>query len=165
MSTSIIFVYTTHRDLPNYSLQIKSTEVIINLIPHHAFRHDCLPNDHSHYPVDPRGCDFPLLVSLCLQLDDSRNGLGIQLGAHKARLQAQLCGRGMLFTSSNADYDSGTGRCVPIGGNTLDGDQWLADCRQAGTADGYYRYKKDDTLDLSVTLWHVRIHVWHIATK
>ncbi|KAG6155839.1 hypothetical protein E4U37_000826 [Claviceps purpurea] len=25
--------------------------------------------------------------------------------------------------------------------------------RQAGTVDGYYRYKKDDTLDLSVTLW------------
>ncbi|KAG6256747.1 hypothetical protein E4U23_000960 [Claviceps purpurea] len=44
-------------------------------------------------------------------------------------------------------------QCVPIGGNTLDGDQWLADCRQAGTVDGYYRYKKDDTLDLSVTLW------------
>ncbi|KAG6222299.1 hypothetical protein E4U26_005348 [Claviceps purpurea] len=40
-------------------------------------------------------------------------------------------------------------QCVPIGGNTLDGDQWLADCRQAGTVDGYYRYKKDDTLDLS----------------
>ncbi|KAG6112794.1 hypothetical protein E4U13_004105 [Claviceps humidiphila] len=52
-----------------------------------------------------------------------------------------------------ADYDSGTGRCVPIGVNVLDGDRWLADCRQAGTVDGYYRYNKDETLDLSTTLW------------
>ncbi|KAG6290770.1 hypothetical protein E4U09_004276 [Claviceps aff. purpurea] len=58
-------------------------------------------------------------------------------------------------------------QCVPIGGNTLDGDQWLADCRQAGTVDGYYRYKKDDTLDLSVTLWVWKaskfIHVRRLA--
>ncbi|KAG6030385.1 hypothetical protein E4U19_000497 [Claviceps sp. Clav32 group G5] len=52
-----------------------------------------------------------------------------------------------------ANYDSGTGRCVPIGVAQIDGDQWLADCRQAGTVDGYYRYKKDDTVDLSTTLW------------
>ncbi|KAG5961706.1 hypothetical protein E4U57_006043 [Claviceps arundinis] len=55
--------------------------------------------------------------------------------------------------AGGADYDSGSGRCIPNGDNTLDGDQWLADCRRDGTVDGYYRYKKDDTLDLSVTLW------------
>ncbi|KAG5932836.1 hypothetical protein E4U60_004942 [Claviceps pazoutovae] len=38
-----------------------------------------------------------------------------------------------------ANYDSGTGR--------------------AGTVDGYYRYNKDDTLDLSVQLW-----VWQASS-
>ncbi|KAG6201182.1 hypothetical protein E4U47_003791 [Claviceps purpurea] len=52
-----------------------------------------------------------------------------------------------------ANYDEGTGRCVRVGVNEIDGDQWLADCRQAGTVDGYYRYKKDDTVDTSVQLW------------
>ncbi|KAG6210356.1 hypothetical protein E4U50_002688 [Claviceps purpurea] len=64
-----------------------------------------------------------------------RNVLGVQLGAHKAT------------------YDSGTGRCVAIGVAQIDGDQWLKNCRRAGTIDGYYRYNKDDTLDLSTTLW------------
>ncbi|KAG5935014.1 hypothetical protein E4U59_005865 [Claviceps monticola] len=52
-----------------------------------------------------------------------------------------------------ANYDSGTGRCIPIGVGEIDGYQWLADCVQAGTVDGYYRYKQDDSLDLSVQLW------------
>ncbi|KAG6240741.1 hypothetical protein E4U25_007527 [Claviceps purpurea] len=55
--------------------------------------------------------------------------------------------------AGQADYDSGTGRCVAIGVAQIDGDQWLKDCRRAGTIDGYYRYNKDDTLDLSTTLW------------
>ncbi|KAG6290769.1 hypothetical protein E4U09_004275 [Claviceps aff. purpurea] len=45
------------------------------------------------------------------------------------------------------------GQFVAIGVAQIDGDQWLKDCRRAGTIDGYYRYNKDDTLDLSTTLW------------
>ncbi|KAG6259952.1 hypothetical protein E4U49_005439 [Claviceps purpurea] len=47
--------------------------------------------------------------------------------------------------AGQATYDSGTGRCVAIGVAQIDGDQWLKDCRRAGTIDGYYRYNKGDT--------------------
>ncbi|KAG6128111.1 hypothetical protein E4U12_004079 [Claviceps purpurea] len=58
-----------------------------------------------------------------------------------------------------ADYDDGSGRCVPIGVNQIDGHRWLTDCVQDGTVNGYYRYKKDGTLDLSETLW-----VWQASS-
>ncbi|KAG6057250.1 hypothetical protein E4U17_001512 [Claviceps sp. LM77 group G4] len=55
--------------------------------------------------------------------------------------------------AGQANYDSGTGRCVPIGVGKIDGHQWLTDCVQAGTVDGYYRFTKDDQVDTSTTLW------------
>ncbi|KAG6275034.1 hypothetical protein E4U47_001164 [Claviceps purpurea] len=79
-----------------------------------------------------------------LQFDHSRNGLGVELGAHKVHLQAQLCGN---------DYDSGSGRCEPIGRNVVAPDRFREDCHQAGTVDGFYRYNKDDTVDTSQTFW------------
>ncbi|KAG6177099.1 hypothetical protein E4U27_004575 [Claviceps purpurea] len=57
-----------------------------------------------------------------------------------------------LFTS-RADYDSGSGRCEPIGRNVVAPDRFREDCHQAGTVDGFYRYNKDDTVDTSQTFW------------
>ncbi|KAG6213457.1 hypothetical protein E4U50_001233 [Claviceps purpurea] len=52
-----------------------------------------------------------------------------------------------------ADYDSGSGRCEPIGRNVVAPDRFREDCHQAGTVDGFYRYNKDDTVDTSQTFW------------
>ncbi|KAG6230282.1 hypothetical protein E4U26_008053 [Claviceps purpurea] len=51
-----------------------------------------------------------------------------------------------------ANYDSGSGKCVP-NRYALDSDQFQKDCLQAGTVDGYFRYKDDDTVDTSVKLF------------
>ncbi|KAG6142470.1 hypothetical protein E4U38_005380 [Claviceps purpurea] len=51
-----------------------------------------------------------------------------------------------------ANYDSGSGLCMPIRYG-LDFDRFQKDCLQAGTVDGYFRYKDDDTVDTSVKLF------------
>ncbi|KAG6313472.1 hypothetical protein E4U44_002594 [Claviceps purpurea] len=79
---------------------------------------------------DLRGC----IGNVHLQFAHSRNAMGVQLGAHKA------------------NYDSGSGLCMPIRYG-LDFDRFQKDCLQAGTVDGYFRYKDDDTVDTSVKLF------------